>query len=42
MESFTTRQIVTLIAALLISGGLTAWGTVYVLRTSFWQIRTTR
>jgi hypothetical protein len=33
MESFTTRQIIILIAALLVSGGLTAWGTVYVLRT---------
>jgi hypothetical protein len=33
MESFTTRQIIILIAALLASGGLTAWGTVYVLRT---------
>jgi hypothetical protein len=33
MENFTARQIVIVIAALLISGGLTAWGTVYVLRT---------
>jgi hypothetical protein len=33
MENFTARQIVILIAALLISGALTAWGTVYALRT---------
>jgi hypothetical protein len=33
MENFTIRQIIILIAALLIGGGLTAWGTVYVLRT---------
>jgi hypothetical protein len=33
MEKFTARQIFILIAALLVSGGLTAWGTVYVLRT---------
>jgi hypothetical protein len=33
MENFTIRQIIILIAALLVSGGLTAWGTVYVLRT---------